>query len=149
MYKKTIKYTDFNGVERESDCYFNLTRTEIAEMQLTNDGGLQEKINRIIKENDQEKIVKLFQDIILKAYGVKSDDGLHFYKSDKIREDFRHTAAYDELFMELSSNAESAAEFVNRIVPAMPEDHKDKSKTSSNLISEGVIPPVVEFNSGL
>jgi len=138
MYKKSITYTDFNGVEREEDFYFNLTRTEIAEMQLTNDGGLQEQINKIVKAKDQEKIIKLFQDIILKSYGVKSDDGLHFYKDEKIREDFRHTAAYDELFMELSTNADAASEFVNGIVPVIPEDHKTKGA-----------PGVIEYNSGV
>lgn len=141
MYKKTITYTDFNGIEREEDLYFNLSRKEIADMQLTNDGGLTEQIDKIVRSKDQEKIVKLFQKIILAAYGVKSDDGMHFYKEDPITgkrysKDFEATAAFDELYYQLSTDADAATEFINGIVPAMPTDHAKSQATKPFVPSE-------------
>ena len=40
MLKKTMTTVDFGGTERTEDYYFNLTRAEIMEMELTTEGGL-------------------------------------------------------------------------------------------------------------
>lgn len=119
MLKKTIKYVDFNGVEREEDFFFNLTKAEVAEMEMSVTGGLAEMIEKIVKEGDQAKIIPYFKEMILASYGEKSPDGKRFIKRPEIREAFSQTQAYSELFMELATNAESAAAFVNGIVPVM------------------------------
>lgn len=118
MLKKTIKYTDFNGVERSEDFYFNLTKAEIMEMEMGTTGGLSEMINKVIAAKDVPTIIKMFKDLVLKAYGVKSDDGRRFIKNDAIRDEFAQTEAYSELFMELATDSDKAAAFVNGIVPA-------------------------------
>ena len=117
MLKKTITYTDYNDVERTEDFYFNLNKAEIAEMEMSYAGGLTTYINRIIAAQDNPTLVKLFKDLILMSYGVKSDDGREFVKNDEIRNKFKHTEAYSILFMELSTNADAAAEFVTGIIP--------------------------------
>lgn len=118
MLKKTITYVDFNGEERTEDFYFNLTKAEITEMELEVKGGLTKTINDITKAEDTPALIKLFKNIILRSYGVKSEDGKRFIKNDQLREEFTQTAAYSELFMELATNADAAAEFVNAIVPS-------------------------------
>lgn len=122
MLKKTITYNDFNGVERTEDFYFNLTKAELMEMQLETDGGLDVKIKKIVDSKDAHEIVKFFKKIVLQAYGVKSDDGKRFVKSDKLREEFEQSAAYSDLFMLLATNADEASAFVNGILPVMPKD---------------------------
>lgn len=121
MLAKKIEYTDYNGEEREETFYFNLTEAEIAEMELSTQGGLQGLINTIIETKDQPKIVELFKTLILKAYGEKSNDGRYFKKRDSIRgeyaDDFASTEAYSVLFMELATNADAATEFVNKVIP--------------------------------
>lgn len=117
MFAKTITYTDFNDVERTETFYFNLSKAEIAEMQLTTDGGLTEKLQKIIDSKDQAEIFKMFKYLILKAYGEKSPDGKRFIKSEEISEAFSQTAAYDEFFMEIGTNSDSAQAFVNGIIP--------------------------------
>ena len=117
MFKKTIKYTDFDGNERKEDFYFNLTKAELLEMQLSIDGGLQGHLERIIKTQSQPELIKMFKDIIMKAYGEKSPDGKRFMKSDEIRQNFECTEAYSELFMELATNSDAAAEFINALLP--------------------------------
>jgi hypothetical protein len=117
MLKKTIKYTDYNGTERTEDFYFNLTKAEILEMEMSEAGGLTAKLHRIIESKDNRELMKHFKYIIHKAYGEKSDDGRRFVKSDEISTAFEQTEAYEELFMELFSDAEKAAEFVNGIIP--------------------------------
>jgi len=117
MLKKTIAYTDFDGNERSETFYFNLTQAEIAEMELSTKGGLATKINTIIEAQDNETIIKMFKDIIGKAYGEKSADGKFFVKNDQIRDAFMSTLAYSNLFMELATSPEAAAAFINGIVP--------------------------------
>lgn len=120
MFKKTITYTDYNGVERTEDFYFNLTRAEVTEMELSTTGGLTTMIEKIVAEQDSKAIVETFKKIILAAYGEKSADGRRFIKNDEVRDSFAQTEAYSDLFMELASNADAAAEFINGVAPAVP-----------------------------
>lgn len=117
MLKKTITYTDYNENERKEDFYFNLTEAEIMEMELSTTGGLSEFIQRVVAAQDGPAIIKLFKELVLKAYGVKSPDGKRFIKSEELSTEFAQTEAYVKIFMELATNAEAAAEFVNGIVP--------------------------------
>lgn len=118
MIKKTMTYTDYNGVSRTEDFYFNLTKAEVMEMEMSTKGGLAETINRIVSTQDQPALIKIFKDLIIRAYGVKSPDGKRFIKNDEVVDEFVQTEAFSDLFIELATNAESAAEFVNGIVPA-------------------------------
>lgn len=118
MLKKTIKYTDYNGTERTEDFLFNLSKAEIMEMELSTTGGLAELIQKIVKEQDAPAIIKIFKDLVLKAYGEKSPDGKRFIKSDELALAFSQTEAYSNLFMELATDADAAAKFVNGIIPA-------------------------------
>ncbi len=118
MLKKTIKYVDFDGQEREETFYFNLTQAEVAEMELSTEGGLSAKIQRIIEAKDNATIIETFKDIIGRSYGEKSPDGKLFVKNKEVRDAFIQTQAYSDLFMELATNAEAAAAFINAILPA-------------------------------
>ncbi len=118
MLKKTIEYVDYNGTKRKEDFYFNLTKAEISEMELEIPGGMSEMLKRITAAQDTPTLVKIFKDLILRSYGVKSDDGRRFIKSQQLKEEFSQTEAYSELFMELATNADAASQFVNGIVPA-------------------------------
>lgn len=118
MYKKTITYEDYNGLTRTEDHYFNLTKAELTKMELGTRGGLAEMINRIVAANDTPAIIEVFEDLIQKSYGVKTPDGRGFIKNSAVLADFVQTEAYSILFMELATNAEAAAAFVNGIVPA-------------------------------
>ena len=126
MFKKHIVYTDYNGVQREEDFYFNLTKAEAIEMELSTTGGMAEYITRIVNAQDYPTLVKIFKEIILKAYGEKRPDGKRFVKSEELSTAFAQTEAYSELFTELATDADKAAEFVNRIVPANIAPKSDK-----------------------
>lgn len=117
MLKKTITYKDYNDVERTEDFYFNLNEAEMIEMELGKEGGLSEFLKKIVATKDQPELIKMFKDLVLKAYGEKSADGKRFVKSDEIAIAFSQTGAYPKLFMELATNAELAADFVKAIVP--------------------------------
>lgn len=125
MVKKTINYTDFNGVEKTEDFYFNLTEAEITEMEMSTEGGLADSIQRIVNAKEVPEIIKVFKRLLLQSYGEKSADGKRFVKSPEIANAFSQTQAYSDLFMELATDAEKAAEFVNGI---MPEARKVNNK---------------------
>lgn len=123
MLKKTITYTDYNGVELTEDFYFNLSKAEVMEMEMGTSGGLAEMIQNIVAAQDAPAIIKIFKDLVLKAYGKKSPDGKRFMKTDEhgrpLADKFKETEAYSELFMELATDADKAAEFVNGIIPSV------------------------------
>lgn len=118
MIKKTITYEDFNGNERTEDFYFHLTKAEIMEMETGVTGGLSGMIRRIMATQDVPKIVEVFKELVIKAYGEKSADGRRFIKTKEVKDAFVETEAYSQIFMELSTNATAASAFVNGIVPA-------------------------------
>lgn len=118
MLKKTVTYVDYNGMERTEDFYFNLTKAEVAEMELSVEGGFSKMLEEIVASKDNVRIVSLFKQMVLKAYGEKSADGRRFVKSEEIAQAFAQTEAYSEIFMELALNTDAAAAFVNGIMPA-------------------------------
>lgn len=117
MIKWPITYTDYNDNTRTEDFYFNLTKAELMEMELSVNGGFGEMMQRIVDAQDMPSIVKVFKDLILRSYGEKSPDGKRFVKNDEMKEAFAQTEAYSVLFTELATNTESAVKFVNGIVP--------------------------------
>lgn len=118
MLKKTITYENFDGATVTEDFYFNLTKAELVELELSEKDGLAETLQAIVKAEDRAKIIEYFKKIILMSYGERSADGKKFLKSDDIANSFSHTEAYSQLFMELSSDAAAASVFVNGIMPA-------------------------------
>lgn len=118
MLKKTITYTDYNDVERTEDFYFNLNKAELAEMELGVKGGMTEMIQRLVAAQDTPSIIKVFKDLVLKAYGQKSPDGKRFIKNQELRDEFEQTEAYSQIFMELAFDDVKAAEFIKGIMPA-------------------------------
>lgn len=123
MLKKSITYTDYNGVSRTETHYFNLSKAELMEMEYSTSGGMAEMMQRIIDAQDGPTLMKIFKEVILKAYGIKSPDGKRFEKSEEISTAFSQTEAYSELYVELLSDSEKAAEFFNGILPANMEQH--------------------------
>lgn len=136
MLKKVIKYTDYNGVEREEEKYFNFNKAELMEMELTTVGGLSGLIEKIIQTKDYPSLVKMFKGLILDSYGEKSADGIQFEKSDSIRKRFEQSEAYSELFMELATNSESAANFINGIIPKDLRDQVAKEAKDKMIALE-------------
>lgn len=132
MKKETITYTDYNGVERTEDYYFNLSKAEIMEMELSIDGGLSETINRIVKTQDVPALVKIFKKLLLDSYGVKSPDGKRFMKSEELSTEFAQTEAYSQLFMKLATDADAASNFVNGIIPADMNPEAVKNLPANN-----------------
>lgn len=117
MLKKTIKYTNFFGEEKEEDFFFHLSKAELVEMELSHKGGLSQALTEIIASEDGKAIVAEFKNIILTSYGKRSEDGRRFIKNQELRDEFESTEAYSTLFIELVTNTDAAIEFINGIVP--------------------------------
>ena len=117
MLKKTITFEDFDGNERTEDFYFNLTKAELTDLELSVKGGFGTLVDNITKAQDVPEIMKIFKQIIKIAYGVKSADGRRFMKSEELFEDFSQTNAYSQLYMELATDENLASAFINGILP--------------------------------
>ena len=138
MYVKEIEYTDFNGVTRKEKFYFNLTKAEILDMELGKTGGLTEYIQKILEAQDTPAIMSLFKSLLLKSYGVKSDDGRRFVKNDQVRSEFEQTQAFSDLYMMLALDDNEASKFVNAIVPDdMKVPDEQKAQFAKELLPSG------------
>lgn len=118
MLEKTITYIDYNGVERTETHYFYLRESELIEMSVSEEGGLDKYIARIRSEQDIKKLFALFKSLILASYGVLSPDGKRFIKNDEVKEEFTQTEAYNQLFVELTTDTSKALDFIQGILPA-------------------------------
>jgi len=138
MLKKKIKYTDYNGVEREEEFLFNLTKAELMEMQMSTNGGLAEMIAALVASQNMPEIIRIFKDIILKSYGEKSLDGKRFMKVDEkgnpLSVQFSQTEAFSTLFMELATDSKAAANFVNGVVPSDMEVSEEQQKAMADKL---------------
>lgn len=121
MFKKTITYNDFNGIERTEDFYFHLTKAELIKLEFSESGGLTHIIEEITKEEDTEALLNIFDKIIRMSYGKRSLDGKHFEKKPEYADSFLASEAYSELFMEFMQDADKASEFINGIVSSVPK----------------------------
>lgn len=126
MLAKKITYTDYDGNERTETFYFNLSKAELIEMQLSVEGGMEKELQKMIDTRDVTKLAASFKRVILKAYGEKSADGKRFIKSPELSEAFSQTEAYSDLFTELMTDADKASEFMNAIIPKIPDGSIEK-----------------------
>ena len=125
MLKKSIKYVDYNGETQTDECYFNLSKSELMEIQVSEKGGFENYLTALIEEKDQKKIYNLFKEIVLMSYGQKSSDGRTFIKKKmvdgqmiRLRDEFEQTEAFSELMMELLTGGDTAiADFINKLIP--------------------------------
>lgn len=129
MLAKKITYVDYDGNERTETFYFNLSKAELIEMQLSVDGGMEKELQRMIDAKDVTQLAASFKKVILKSYGEKSPDGKRFIKSPELSEAFTQTEAYSDLFTELMSDADKAADFINAIIPKIPDGTVEKIET--------------------
>ena len=142
MLKRTITYEDFNGEPASEIFYFNFTKTELIRLEVSYDGGMLGFLQRIVESENQKEMVTEFEKIILLAYGVKSDDGKQFIKSDTLREEFLQTAAYDALFQELTTDENAAAIFVESVLPkALRDEVAKEMETPSAKLPAPPAPP--------
>ena len=124
MLKKTIKYTNYDGVEKEKDFFFNLKKSELVDLQYKTSKGFIAYIEEVTSAGDPSALWKAFRDIVLLAYGEKSADGERFMKSEEISKAFEETEAFSVLIMELIEKDGAASDFINNIMPADLKDHQ-------------------------
>lgn len=134
MLKKVITYTDYDGLERTEEFRFNLTKAELMDMELTTVGTFSQLLQKIIDEKDLSRLAKLFKEVLLKSYGVKSDDGKRFIKSEELSTAFSQTEAYNVLYMELLGDTDYAVKFINEILP------KDLTNAAAKAPNVTVLP---------
>lgn len=133
MIKKRITYTDYDGVERTEDFYFNISKSELAEMEMTTAGSFTGALQKMIDAKDVTDLAKMVKFFILKAYGEKTPDGKRFTKSEELSTAFSQTPAYDQLFMEIFTNTDVALEFINGLMPAeLVKQVADEKKQADN-----------------
>lgn len=127
MLKLEIEYQNFDDETETDTVYFNLTKTELLELDMQGAQGLEKRVLAIQEAKNQGQLIAIFKEIMLMAYGVKSEDGRRFIKSDQLRLEFTQMPAYDVLFMRLAVDDEYAASFIQGIIPKDLDDFVEKT----------------------
>lgn len=138
MIKKVVKGKDFDGKDYEETYYFHLTKGDLIDWATEEDGGLAEKIMDIAKEDDPLKIIPMMKKILIRSYGVKSPDGHSFIKDPEAVKNFQYSAAFSELYIELSTDADKAVEFIEGIIPEFDEETKKKIEEARTRYEEEI-----------
>jgi len=133
MLKKTIEYTDYNGEKRIEDFYFNLNEVEISELQLSEEGGFTNYVEKLQQTKDTKEIFRIAKELILKTYGEKSPDGKRFIKSDELSEGFSQTEAFVKLFTELGRDDLAMINFIKGVMPANVQEEINKLDLKEEL----------------
>lgn len=141
MLKKTITYTDYDGMERTEDFWFNLSKTELTKLDAELPGGVLGVLRKIIDKKDRKALVDFIETLILRSYGEKTFDGKRFVKTPEMAEEFMQTPAYDELFMSILSDTDSQTSFINGVIPqsmAKEIEQTDKKQVENALAEQGL-----------
>lgn len=137
MLKKTITYQDYLGNTRTEDFYFNFSKTELSNMQMSVDGGFNIQLEKMMNAANNREIYNTFVDVVLQAYGELSADGKYHIKFDenghRLSDKFKQSPAYDALMDEICQNEKTIAEFCKGILP-------------KNLPVDNSTSPVKQFN---
>lgn len=129
MIKKIANYEDFEGNQITDELWFNLTQTELISMSMDMPEDISDSIGngenvdqaaasaKIIEKLGNKGVFEFIKDLLIKSYGIRTPDGKGFKKNAEITENFACSLAFDAIFMELISDDQAAANFVNGVIP--------------------------------
>lgn len=136
MISRTFEYTDFNGVNRKETHWFNLTKAEVIDMETSEYGGFAARLQRLSDSIDVPEMTAIFKDFIKRSYGVKSEDGRRFVKSEEVFEDFASTPMYSDLYMSLITDANEAVKFIKGIMPVMSKEQEKEFESKMKELTK-------------
>lgn len=131
MFKKEIEYVDFNGKERKEEFAFHLSLPEVVRLEAKLGRGIEEHSKILIQNEDLNGLVQFLEEVILKAYGKKSEDGRTFVKNNTLRQEFENSPAYAELFEQLLVDPQLATRFGSEVA--------DNGKQKRNIVAPSVV----------
>lgn len=117
MIKKTIQYIDLYGKNQEETHYFNLTKAEIAKLQVKGDGTFIDNLKKAAENGKVEQLFDFFHDLVRDSYGEKSEDGRRFVKTKEAQEEFESSIAFSELLTNLILDPKELSTFTRGILP--------------------------------
>ena len=147
MLRKVIKYTDYDGNEKEFEAYFNLNKMECMDLDLEfeSEGGLLEHLRAMLKNTDGEEMRKkpaidFIKLLVDRSYGIRpKEDRTLFMKEDEdgkplIRK-FKASPAYSTFVYNLLSGEESLDDFATNVLPSVAT--ADMESARKRLREEG------------
>ena len=115
MLKHQVSYKDFDNKSVKETLWFNLTPRDSAKLTIKY-GDLAAYVKKIEKEKDAAAMMVLIEDLVLTAYGERSEDGRHFVRNDEIREQFSYSLAFETLLGDLYSDEKKMSKFFDALL---------------------------------
>lgn len=142
MTTRDVTYTNYHGATVTRSFAFNMTEAELMELNISVEGGFPALVRRIIAANETGKLVRIFKDLVLNAYGEVSQDGERFIKTPELRQAFEQCPAYSKMFMSFATDGKEAAQFLNDIMPdsVKKDDVNASMEEAQKLLTTEVVP---------
>lgn len=119
MLAKTITYTDLNGQSQTETLYFNFNQREAAAFIDSIGGDYDAYASKILSTGRVSDIIDFITNILLDAYGQKSEDGKRFIKNAKIRAEFADSIAFAEITEQFLMDPKFSEEFGQELVSSI------------------------------
>lgn len=138
MISRTIKYVDYNGIEKVGEYWFNMSRADLMALEIKNGGSWFDRIKALINEQDGVGAWGMIQQFVDDSYGVKTEDG-GFDKDESHLKKFKQSEAYSEFIWYFVEHPDEFANFVNGIVSSVEKktDAIDVDKEIEKLKANG------------
>lgn len=120
MLVRKITYEDLDGNTVTETFSFHFTKTQFMEFLLkfgNSEKSIEDNLSKIVKEEDVKTMYAQTKDLILMAYGERTEDGRGFNKSDEMREKFANSLAFDALFQELGNDEAALNQWMAGVMP--------------------------------
>jgi hypothetical protein len=163
MYSDKVTYEDYDGKTVTEILYFNLNKVEVADNAHLKDRfeRLEERLSgeqRELQIPEIQEILNLVKEMMRISYGIRSDDGRRFIKSDELWVEFTQTAMYDDYLLGLFEDPKRAIAFLTGIMPksireeAEPvirqmEQNVDEAMQKRNVFESNTPAPVAPYEA--
>ena len=144
MLSRTFTCNGFDGSKFNVTFDFHLRESEVTKINMGTFVGLDVLMKRLFDTKNGEEIVKIMDKIIMTSVGRESLDHHAFIKNDEIRNEFTQTDAYDQLFMELTTDMDKLSAFIRDILPAKMRDKILEANAERAAAEQASAPPLAE-----
>lgn len=141
MFTKEYTYPNFLGDEVTDKFRFNISEYEMLDLVKRDPDFDVNRLSALAKDPEPAKMIDIIRKLLVVSYGVLSDDGKHFRKSDEIATDFVQSAAYNAILDEFltSDDSKLLTDFMYGIFPAKFQDQL-KEKVAEAQRTGSIVP---------
>lgn len=147
-----IPYIDFDNNQRTTKAHFHFSKLELIELnaedKIKRFDAIREKLEGYEQRGETPKtediiaIVNVFEEILMAAYGIRSEDGTRFIKGEGVREQLKQSAWYADWLFEKIQRPQEIVDLIDQLIPKDIKDAAAKAETQARPQPQDHLPKV-------